>query len=238
VSACEAMADLRWRLLSAAATAGLLLAAVACVTQTQSTRLAESALLEGSRSAQLRRLHGLVSEVSSVKHALLALEDKAARHTQQLAAAAEARLPGNLPAPVHTDSFDYAASVGQQQLMHGEWSQRDERDNRLHMIPARSHMRAIDRQVVLAECHYPECVTRSGMPPGSVLYPGPPTLSPTPSRSAISVLCDVVCLFLLYAALSCCCHAARLPIYACGVLAAHGGSQSKALYTSQRCMAE
>ena len=156
----------------AAAAAGfMLVAAVACLSRYGTFRRPD-ALLEAvarSRAGELRRLDGLVSEVEAVKHALLGLEDRraAARREQQLAVRAV-----HLSQPAHTDSFDYSASVGHEPLGQGEWVQRDSRDDRLEMIPGRSELRTINQKVVADECRPPDCVTRSGLPLGSVLYPG------------------------------------------------------------------
>ena len=57
-------------------------------------------------------------------------------------------------------------------LEHGEWSHRNANDDRLNMIPDRSTLSRINAEVTSAECNFPDCVTRSGLPPGSVLYPG------------------------------------------------------------------
>ena len=156
----------------AAGTAGcVLLLAAACMS---SRGAAPAVALQGGGSdsqARMRQIGGLISEVAAVKHALLAIEDKE-EHSQQLAARRPA-LPGGLPAPAHTDSFDYPASVGGVgEIQHGEWSQRSADDDRLEMIPRRAKLRQIDQLVSQDECHWPECVTRSGLAPGSDLYPG------------------------------------------------------------------
>jgi hypothetical protein len=146
----------------------MLVAAVACLSHYGTS----DALLEAaarSRAGELRRLDGLVSEVEAVKHALLGLEHRraAARRKQQLAVRTVHRSQ-----PAHTDSFDYSASVGHEPLGQGEWVQRDLRDDRLEMIPGRSELRTINQKVISDECRPPDCVTRSGLPLGSVLYPG------------------------------------------------------------------
>ncbi len=155
----------------------LLVAAAACLARSGAPRrtdaLLETAAPGRASAGELRRLGGLVSEVAAVKHALLALEDRrAAARRQQLLAARTARLPGHLPLPAHTDSFDYGAATGHQRLGQGEWSRRDPQDDRLEMIPGRAALRNIDRAIVLHECRSPDCVTRSGLPPGATLYPG------------------------------------------------------------------
>lgn len=105
------------RQVAVAAAAACLLATVACIARPDALlgapQRAEELLGGGRSSAQLKRLSGLIGEVSAVKHALLAIANReAAMQTQQLAAARV--LPGNLPLPRHTDSFDYDASVGHQ----------------------------------------------------------------------------------------------------------------------------
>ena len=164
------------RVLAVVSAAFLLVVAAVCLARPNAA--ASAALLlqhdvGSTPSAQMRQLGGLISEVSAVKHALLAIESReiSHQHAQQLAGGAR-QLPGNLPAPVHTDSFDYEASIGHQPLMKGEWSHRNVNDDRLKMIPRRSTLHNIDKAVLSAECHFPDCVTRSGLPPGSVLYPG------------------------------------------------------------------
>ena len=157
----------------------LLVAAAACLARSGAARRPDALLETAARAparapaGELRRLGGLVSEVAAVKHALLALEDRrAAARREQLLAARPARLPGHLPLPAPTDSFDYGAATGHQRLGQGEWLRRDARDDRLEMIPGRAALRNIDRAIALHECRYPDCVTRSGLPPGAVLYPG------------------------------------------------------------------
>ena len=106
------------RHVAVAAAAACLLAAVACLSRPESLmgapqQRAEELLGGGRSSAQMKRLSGLIGEVAAVKHALLAIENKEA--TMQMQQLAVARvLPGNLPVPAHTDSFDYDASVGHQ----------------------------------------------------------------------------------------------------------------------------
>ena len=150
------------RLLVAGLVGGLLLLAVVCLS---SREAGEVVLSDGNDSDKLRQIGGLISEVAAVKHALLAIERKQQR--SQLAA----RQPSL--APSHIDSFDYPASVGGAgQIQHGEWSQRSADDDRLEMIPRRATLQQIDKLVSQDECHWPECVTRSGLAPGSDLYPG------------------------------------------------------------------
>lgn len=121
---------------------------------------------------KLLQLGGLIGEVSAVKHALLAIAGRERGQPQQLTGGRPA-LSGGLPAPVHTDSFDYPASVGgASQIQHGEWSRRSGNDDRLEMIPRRSKLRRIDKLVAQDACNWPECVTRSGLAPGTDLFPG------------------------------------------------------------------
>lgn len=141
---------------------GVLLLAVVCVS---SRGAGEVELSDGRDSDRLRQIGGLISEVAAVKHALLDIESKQER--SQLAA----RQPSL--APSHIDSFDYPASVGGAgQIQHGEWSERSADDDRLEMIPRRAKLEQIDKLVSQDECNWPECVTRSGLAPGSDLYPG------------------------------------------------------------------
>jgi hypothetical protein len=169
------MAIHRW--LGAGAAGACLIVAAACVgmASRDGTVTAGGALLAqgGAAARKLRQLGGLISEVSAVKHALLAIEGREERGQPQQLAAGRPMLPGGLPAPAHTDSFDYSASVGgASQIQHGEWSRRSGNDDRLEMIPRRSKLRQIDNLVVQDECNWPECVTRSGLAPGTDLFPG------------------------------------------------------------------
>ena len=102
-------------------------------------------LLWSSKSEEIAHLRGLITEVSSVKHALLALEAKRAKlaKTQDLAADSEGALGRDLgalesassrllatggkedlrgyadwPTSPRTDSFDYGAQVGHLSLIH------------------------------------------------------------------------------------------------------------------------
>ena len=118
---------------------------------------------------ELKRLSSLINEVASVKNALLALENKQAADSQQLSATQRPEV--SLPLPAHTDSFDYGAQTGHAKLLPGEWSKRNAHDNRLNMIPDPSTLHAINKHIVASECVAPDCITRSGLPLGAVLYP-------------------------------------------------------------------
>ena len=173
----------------------LLLAATACLVSGPRGRA--PVLLWSSKSEEIAHLRGLITEVSSVKHALLALEAKRAKlaKTQDLAADSEGALGRDLgalesassrllatggkedlrgyadwPTSPRTDSFDYGAQVGHQPLMQGEWADRNIDDNRLNMIPSRNALRRVNAEDP-STCVPPGCVTRSGLPLGTVLHP-------------------------------------------------------------------
>jgi hypothetical protein len=156
----------RPRLLAVASAACLLLAAVACLLLVHGSEQRDL-LFEPGR--ELKRLSSLINEVASVKNALLALENKQAADSQQLSATQRPEV--SLPLPAHTDSFDYGAQTGHAKLLPGEWSKRNAHDNRLNMIPDPSTLHAINKHIVASECVAPDCITRSGLPLGAVLYP-------------------------------------------------------------------
>ena len=167
----------RWWHQSAAAGAAavFLLVAVTCLTQPDmgARSQADELMQDINTDAKLLQISGLISEVSAVKHALLSLENK---EPVQRLLAEERRLSdagrGHAQTDALMDSFDYGAQVGHQPLMTGEWSERNPHDVHLNMVPDRELLRKINEQVKASECVFPECVTRSGLPPGSVLYPG------------------------------------------------------------------